>query len=109
MRLGLAVVTLKKLQHPEVPLRIYIPGFEGNQSLEFGDGEVGTPLTQVLLGQAGVLGDLLASLGEERNGEEGQDYNAKFFFTRIASESYQLPRARLAGGRSTGLRHTVVL
>jgi hypothetical protein len=104
---------LKKLQHPEVALGIYIAGFQGDERLKFGNGEIGTPLVQVLLSQPGVLGDLLLAaagrLGEERNGDQGQDCGTEFFFTRIAFASYQFRRPARGKGRAAGPRHTVVL
>jgi hypothetical protein len=67
MGLGLDVVPLKKPQHPEVGLGIYIPGFQGDERLEFVNSQVRATLVQVLLCQLSMLRDLIL-LGEERNG-----------------------------------------
>jgi hypothetical protein len=76
MGLSFDIVAMKEEQNPEVGLRIQVARFEGNQGLEFRDGEVGPALIQVLLGQPGMLCNLVlvasGRLGEE--GESGEEH-----------------------------------
>jgi hypothetical protein len=76
--LSFGIVALKEEQNPEVGLRIQVPRFQGNQRLEFRNGEVGPVLVQVLLGKAGMLCNLVlmatGRLGEEGEGGEQRQY-----------------------------------
>ena len=60
MGLSLDIVALKEEQNPEVGLSIQVSRFEGDQRLEFRNGEVGTPLVQVLLGEPGMFRNLVS-------------------------------------------------
>ena len=91
MGFGLDVVALKEEQNPEVGLSIQVSRFQGDKRLEFRNGEIGSPLVEVLLGQPGMRGYLvlIASrrLGQEGEGGEGyQQQNTEFFFAHIAYE-----------------------
>jgi hypothetical protein len=78
MRLSFSIVALKEQQNPEVRLCIQVARFEGDQSREFWDGEIGPVLVQVLLGEPGMLCNLVLTatgrLGEEGEGGEEREH-----------------------------------